>query len=150
MKTIVGSFDSFDEAKRVARDLMDEGFRDSDVNVVASNVRGEYSAAGSTAGLAGTSATTGMTGVTGATTTDYTRNRTAADSTLTTDGGGPTGSTVPGEGPSFGGPQFDGCGCHANANATVAFGAALLAVVRSRVRRHERRRPTPRAGPPPT
>jgi hypothetical protein len=90
MKTIVGSFDSFDEAKRVARDLMDEGFRDSDVNVVASNVRGEYSAAGSTAGLAGTSATTGMTGVTGATTTDYTRNRTAADSTLTTDGGGLT------------------------------------------------------------
>lgn len=90
MKTIVGSFDSFDEAKRVARDLMDEGFRDSDVNVVASNVRGEYSAAGSTAGLAGTSATTGMTGVTGATTTEYTRNRTAADSTLTTDGGGLT------------------------------------------------------------
>jgi hypothetical protein len=90
MKTIVGSFDSFDEAKRVARDLMDEGFRDSDVNVVASNVRGEYSAAGSTAGLAGTSATTGMTGVTGATTTDYTRNRAAADSTLTTDGGGLT------------------------------------------------------------
>jgi hypothetical protein len=90
MKTIVGSFDSFDEAKRVARDLMDEGFRDSDVNVVASNVRGEYSAAGSTSGLAGTSATTGMTGVTGATTTDYTRNRTAADSTLTTDGGGLT------------------------------------------------------------
>jgi hypothetical protein len=90
MKTIVGSFDSFDEAKRVARDLMDEGFRDSDVNVVASNVRGEYSAAGSTAGLAGTSATTGMTGVTGATTTEYTRNRAAADSTLTTDGGGLT------------------------------------------------------------
>ena len=96
MKTIVGSFDSFDEAKRVARDLMDEGFRDSDVNVVASNVRGEYgttgtgAAAGSTAGVAGTSATTGMTGVTGATTTDYTRNRTAADSSLTTDGGGLT------------------------------------------------------------
>jgi hypothetical protein len=60
------------------------------VNVVASNVRGEYSAAGSTAGLAGTSATTGMTGVTAATKTDYTRNRTAADSTLTTDGGGLT------------------------------------------------------------
>lgn len=42
MKTIVGSFDSFEEAKRVARDLMDEGFRDNDVNVVASNVRGDY------------------------------------------------------------------------------------------------------------
>ena len=39
MKTIVGSFDSFDEANRVARELMDDGFRDSDVNVVASNIR---------------------------------------------------------------------------------------------------------------
>jgi hypothetical protein len=42
MKTIVGSFDSFEEAKRVSQDLMDEGFRDADVNVVASNLRGEY------------------------------------------------------------------------------------------------------------
>jgi len=40
MKTIVGSFDSFDAAKQVARELMDEGFRDGDVNVVASNLRG--------------------------------------------------------------------------------------------------------------
>src|SRR6185295_14452023 len=39
MKTIVGSFDSFDEAKRVARELMDDGFRDADVSVVASNIR---------------------------------------------------------------------------------------------------------------
>ena len=39
MKTIVGSFDSFDEANQVARELMDDGFRDSDVNVVASNIR---------------------------------------------------------------------------------------------------------------
>ena len=74
MKTIVGSFDSFDEAKRVARDLMDEGFRDSDVNVVASNVRGEYN--------------TTATGTTGATSTDYSASRTASASTLTTDGGG--------------------------------------------------------------
>ena len=42
MKTIVGSFDSFKEAKRVSQDLMDEGFRDADVNVVASNLRGDY------------------------------------------------------------------------------------------------------------
>ncbi|MDQ2916086.1 MAG: hypothetical protein M3R40_02820 [Pseudomonadota bacterium] len=42
MKTIVGSFDSFDEANRVARELMDDGFRDSDVSVVASNRRGQY------------------------------------------------------------------------------------------------------------
>ena len=48
MKTIVGSFDSFDEAKKVARDLMDDGFRDGDVNVVASNLRGDH--AGSAAG----------------------------------------------------------------------------------------------------
>jgi hypothetical protein len=65
MKTIVGSFDSFDEAKRVARDLMDEGFRDNDVNVVASNARGQQSdtstgTAGSTSGLAGSSAAGGM------------------------------------------------------------------------------------------
>jgi hypothetical protein len=39
MKTIVGSFDSFDEANQVARELMDDGFRDSDVSVVASNIR---------------------------------------------------------------------------------------------------------------
>ncbi len=50
MKTIVGSFDSFEEAKRVARDLMDEGFRDNDVNVVASNVRGDYSGTTTTTG----------------------------------------------------------------------------------------------------
>jgi uncharacterized membrane protein len=42
VKTIVGSFDSFNEAQRVARDLIDDGFLDSDVNVVASNIRGEY------------------------------------------------------------------------------------------------------------
>lgn len=42
MKTIVGSFDSLDEANRVARELMDDGFRDSDVSVVASNLRGQY------------------------------------------------------------------------------------------------------------
>ena len=41
MKTIVGSFDSFDAAKQVARELMDEGFRDGDVNVVASSLRGD-------------------------------------------------------------------------------------------------------------
>ncbi|HEY5366795.1 MAG TPA: general stress protein, partial [Casimicrobiaceae bacterium] len=41
-KTIVGSFDSFNEAQRVARELMDEGFASSDINVVASNIRGEF------------------------------------------------------------------------------------------------------------
>ena len=55
MKTIVGSFDSLDEANRVARELMDDGFRDSDVSVVASNLRGQYgdatTAIGATSGV---------------------------------------------------------------------------------------------------
>jgi hypothetical protein len=96
MKTIVGSFDSFDEAKRVARDLMDEGFRDNDVNVVASNARGDYSAtstgtAGSTSALAGSSAAIGTTGVAGTGTTsnygrgDYAQTRGVGDDTMRTD-----------------------------------------------------------------
>jgi hypothetical protein len=83
MKTIVGSFDSFEEAKRVARDLMDEGFRDSDVNVVASNLRGEH------AGLSGTSPTTGVAGTTADYAQgDYARTRSAAaDAPLAGDAG---------------------------------------------------------------
>jgi uncharacterized membrane protein len=42
VKTIVGSFDSFNEAQRVARDLIDDGFMESDVNVIASNLRGDF------------------------------------------------------------------------------------------------------------
>lgn len=49
MKTVVGSFDSFDEAKEVSRELIDEGFRDSDVSVVANNVRGTYAASATAA-----------------------------------------------------------------------------------------------------
>jgi uncharacterized membrane protein len=41
-KTIVGSFDNFDEAQRVSRELMDEGFAAADMSVVASNVKGEF------------------------------------------------------------------------------------------------------------
>lgn len=41
-KTIVGSFDNFDEAQRVARDLLDEGLDGGDINVVASNLRGDF------------------------------------------------------------------------------------------------------------
>jgi hypothetical protein len=58
MKTVVGSFDGFDEAKRVARDLMDEGFRDSDVSVVASNLRSQYAS--------GTGTSTATSGIAGA------------------------------------------------------------------------------------
>ena len=92
MKTIVGSFDSFDEAKRVARDLMDEGFRDNDVNVVASNARGDYSAT-STGTAAGTSAVAGSSATTGAGTTsnygrgDYAQTRGVGDDTMRTDTG---------------------------------------------------------------
>jgi hypothetical protein len=60
MKTIVGSFDSFEEAKRVARDLTDEGFSDADVNVVASNSRGDIGTAANVA--PGTASLSGATG----------------------------------------------------------------------------------------
>jgi hypothetical protein len=82
MKTIVGSFDSFEEAKRVARDLMDEGFRDNDVNVVASNIRGEYdtTATGDRAGMAsGTTASYGRG--------DYAQTRGVGDDAVRTDRG---------------------------------------------------------------
>jgi hypothetical protein len=74
MKTIVGSFDSFDEAKRVAQELMDNGFRDADVNVIANNVSGQYGG-----GMTGAA----IEGVRGET-------RTGDDAVLTTDGGGLT------------------------------------------------------------
>jgi hypothetical protein len=81
MKTIVGSFDSFDEANQVARELMDDGFRDSDVSVVASNIRsgtGTSSGAAVTApadtssGVAGTDSMLGPTGI--RTTTGFTND----------------------------------------------------------------------------
>jgi hypothetical protein len=51
MKTIVGSFDSFDEANQVARELMNDGFRDSDVSVVASNLQSRvHSGTGTSSG----------------------------------------------------------------------------------------------------
>jgi hypothetical protein len=65
MKTIVGSFDSFDEANQVARELMDDGFRDRDVSVVASNLRRTPSGTGTSSGAyAGAPADT-STGVAG-------------------------------------------------------------------------------------
>ena len=83
MKTIVGSFDSFDEAKRVARDLMDEGFRDNDVNVVASNIRGEYNTTGTGDGTGTTSGTTSTAGNYGR--GDYAPTRGVGDDTLRSD-----------------------------------------------------------------
>jgi uncharacterized membrane protein len=42
VKTIVGSFDSFNEAHQVANDLRAAGFLDSDISIVANNAAGEY------------------------------------------------------------------------------------------------------------
>ena len=41
LKTVVGSFDTFEEASLVARDLRAEGFLDSDISIVANNAKGE-------------------------------------------------------------------------------------------------------------
>jgi uncharacterized membrane protein len=42
VKTIVGSFDSFNEAHQVANDLRAAGYLDSDISIVANNAAGEY------------------------------------------------------------------------------------------------------------
>ncbi|HVE51124.1 MAG TPA: hypothetical protein VNG69_16105 [Casimicrobiaceae bacterium] len=42
VKTIIGSFDSFNEAHQVANDLRAAGFLDSDISIVANNASGEY------------------------------------------------------------------------------------------------------------
>jgi len=42
VKTIVGSFDSYPTARRVARALMDEGYMSRDIGIMASNASGEY------------------------------------------------------------------------------------------------------------
>lgn len=42
VKTIVGSFDSFNEAHQVANDLRAAGFLDNDISIVANNASGEY------------------------------------------------------------------------------------------------------------
>ena len=42
VKTIVGSFDSFNDAHQVANDLRAAGFLDSDISIVANNAAGEY------------------------------------------------------------------------------------------------------------
>lgn len=42
VKTIVGSFDSFNEAHQVANDLRAAGYLDSDISIVANNATGDY------------------------------------------------------------------------------------------------------------
>ena len=98
MKTIVGSFDSFDEAKRVAHDLMDDGFRDGDVNVVASNLRGDYAGAAAGTGdyaRASTDATVSAGGE-GLVTRDRVPDRTVADDASGAAAGAVTGGVVGG------------------------------------------------------
>ncbi|HEY7787312.1 MAG TPA: hypothetical protein VIF33_02230 [Casimicrobiaceae bacterium] len=106
MKTIVGSFEDFDVANRVARELMDDGFRDSDVSVVASSLRGEQpggtgtssgmdvnARADTSIGVAGTGsmlAATGRDAVAADTTSEH-YSRSVTDNALTEDGAGLTG-----------------------------------------------------------
>jgi uncharacterized membrane protein len=42
-KTIVGSFDSFEEARRVVDELRQQGFSQEDISIVANNAAGQYS-----------------------------------------------------------------------------------------------------------
>ena len=44
VKTIVGSFDGYPTARRVVRELMDDGYMSRDIGIVASNVAGDYRA----------------------------------------------------------------------------------------------------------
>jgi hypothetical protein len=43
MKTVVGLFDTFDEARNVVRELVDGGFDRDNISLVANNSSGEYS-----------------------------------------------------------------------------------------------------------
>ena len=52
IKTVIGSFDSADDADRATRDLRNAGFADTDINLVVSNVRCRTYAKGPTASSA--------------------------------------------------------------------------------------------------
>jgi hypothetical protein len=60
-KTIVGSFDSFEEAQDVLRDLQQRGFSRDDISVIANNVTGKYTgpSAGTTISEVGAGSATG-------------------------------------------------------------------------------------------
>ena len=45
-KTIVGSFDTFEEAQRVMRELQQGGFPQSDISIIANNAAGQYGTEG--------------------------------------------------------------------------------------------------------
>lgn len=70
-KTIVGSFDSFDEAQQVLRELQQRGYSRDDISVIANNARGQYSEADGAEGklprdAPGTLSDTGAGSATGA------------------------------------------------------------------------------------
>lgn len=69
VKTVIGSFDSYDEAQRVVSDLKDEGFMDSDISIVASNATGAY-AADTALDASGNTVATGRLDTTGTTVVD--------------------------------------------------------------------------------
>ncbi len=49
-KTVVGLFDTIDEAQQVVQDLADNGFERSDISLVASDAKGKYASSGKSAG----------------------------------------------------------------------------------------------------
>ncbi|HEX6138325.1 MAG TPA: hypothetical protein VF059_11750 [Casimicrobiaceae bacterium] len=83
MQTVVGSFDGFDEAKRAARELMDQGFRERDVSVVASSIQSGYGS-----GTGTSSATTGIAGPDPAIEAAAAADASFGEGPVTTDGGG--------------------------------------------------------------
>lgn len=72
-KTVVGSFEDFDEAERVQRALVDAGFAQGDISIMANDASGRYAAPGATErpamtpeGAADAASTTGSAAGTGA------------------------------------------------------------------------------------
>lgn len=85
VKTIVGSFDSFNEAHQVANELRAAGFLDNDISIVANNADGAYA---NDPRLGAATTTTGTTGTTTA--------RGDADDTSATAKGAVAGAVVGG------------------------------------------------------
>jgi len=65
-KTIVGSFDSFEEAQEVLHDLQQRGFSRDDISVIANNVTGRYSSESAGVGQSRGVSDTGASTATGA------------------------------------------------------------------------------------
>jgi hypothetical protein len=85
-KTVVGSFDSYREAQEVVQELQRAGFSQGDINIVASNVRGEYRT-GEPVGTTGTTTGNYGTAAESATGRDFGAAGTGAGSAGYTAGG---------------------------------------------------------------